>query len=577
MQGLAHREFTGIDPRCHQSIAHHSGVLGSSGPGSCPETYICISLVPVCSTGRSLQVEIWYFRSPLTHLVHLQTSGVVMEPDNQAQKETVLSGNMRLLSLLDIPDVVPHRRRTTTTSIIVDWFALYFAHRSEGDAIATAVQCEPGEIVLHVAMNGAPLDDDREAGECLLSTLRTVFSQDKADHDRMATLRRLILRKTAPRIRRKLQRLVAAEEYRDELASSLGLCDAFNQALLCWELRGRGETSIRCLEVSKELYGDQEHGTAALCAVFSRLTEHVQEALLVLGADSDNDRRLIVLEEVWKCLDILLASDVFRDIEMNHILAFKYHLRFMDTLRLRMWHVHSYSIGAERFVSDGMPVFHQTLGDNGIDRFVHGHGGVSIRWVNDLPSSLPSTCPPFHFPTTPSAHYDAFIESCALRTRFRPGIRSLLQQKVDITQAWKLGETVIPRVHPEMQLVTYLSREGISVLGDHIGISKPACWACEHYVRLMRPPSNHRKRKWRFSEVNSKFKADWVPPPTPEGDQTVNKIALRLAAAIARRLDPLMFRTDGIWVKEYTDSQYYKCPELKQLSPAEVQYGRLWF
>ncbi|OCH89320.1 hypothetical protein OBBRIDRAFT_27699 [Obba rivulosa] len=478
---------------------------------------------------------------------------------------------MRLSPLLDRLPVLPHRRKTTKTSIIVDWFALYFARRAEGDEIATAVQCEPGEITLHVALNTAPMNDDREAGECLLATLRTVFAQDETDHDRIATLRHLILRKTAPRIRRKLQRLVAVPEYRDKRASSLGLCGAFNQALLFWESRGRKEMSIRCLEVSKELYGDQEHGTAAVGVIFTRLIEYVQEALLVLDAQSNVERWLNVLKEVWECLDILHSSNIFRDLETNHVLPFMNHLRFMDTLRLRMWHVYSYSIGAERFVSDGIPVFRQTLGEDGIDCFVRGHGGVRICWANDLPSSLPSPCSPFHFPTTPSAHYNAFIESCALRTRYRPGIRTLLEQKVDITQAWKPGETVISRVHPEMQLVTFLSRKGINVLGDYIGINKPACWACEYYVGLMRPPSSRRKPKWRFSEVNSKFKTDWVPPPTPEGDQTVNKISLRLAAAIARRLDPLMFKTDGIWVKGYTDSQYHKCPELKQLSPAEVQ------
>ncbi|OCH89323.1 hypothetical protein OBBRIDRAFT_835883 [Obba rivulosa] len=329
-----------------------------------------------------------------------------------------LPSNMRLLALLNRPDVVPHRQNTTKTSIIVDWLALYFARRAEGGAIATAVQCEPGEIILHVAVDGSPTDDDREAGAYLLSTLRAVFAQGIVDHDRPLILRRLMIQKTAPRIRRKLQRLVTAPEYRDERASSLGLCGAFDQALQFWESRGRKETSLRCLEVSEELHGDQEHGTAALGAIFSRLMERSQEAILVLDSETNIDRWLTVLDEVWDCLDILQTSDVFRNIEINYVLPFMGYLSFMKKLHFRMWHIYFYTIGAECFVSDGIPIFHQTLGDDGIDRFVHGHGGVSIRWVNDLPSSLPSTCPPFHFPTTPSAHYDAFIESYALRTQF---------------------------------------------------------------------------------------------------------------------------------------------------------------
>ncbi|EMD35410.1 hypothetical protein CERSUDRAFT_75013 [Gelatoporia subvermispora B] len=256
------------------------------------------------------------------------------------------------------------------------------------------------------------------------------------------------------------------------------------------------------------------------------------------------DLWVAALRRVWKCLDILHTLDFIHSIEIDDLLSFKEHYAFA---------LFSYSFGASRFVHGGMPVFRQTLGDQGIEQFVKEQRGISICWVDNSPSAFSSP------------------------TRYRPDIRVRLQDEVDITGAWNSGDSVAPRVHPETQLITYLVREKIDILGNHIGLSKPACWACECYVDCFQPPYARRPQRritdvsvgtlWKFSEVNGKFRDDWVPPPTPEGKMTIERMAHRLTFGITRRLDPVLYTAGHVWVKNYTDDQYDHCPKLVKLGP----------
>lgn len=481
---------------------------------------------------------------------------------------------MRLLSRMGRPILTPHLRKSTKTSIIVDWFAIYFARSASGDAVATAVQCEPGQITLHVALDRLPTTEDHDAAGNLLSALRDVLGRKRTFRGRTLLLRRLIARQTPARIRRKLERLVSAEEYRNTRAVSLGVMGAFDQALSCWESLCKKEMSPQCLDASERLYGDREHGIGVIRAKFGQLLEYVQDALNIADPESTPDQWFNALENVWGCLHIIHFSDFLGDFEKVDVGAFMAHFHFMKKLRLRMWHIFSYSFGAAWLVSDGIPLFRQTLGDWGIDCFVQGDGGVSIRWIDESASSIALRGEPFHFPTTPAVHLDNFIESCALRARYRPGIRSVLQQQDCVANAWSPDDVVVPKVHSELRLVTYLVRESIDVIGDCIGMSKPACWACECYLGIPRPRS--RRSKWRFSESSGKLRDDWMPPPTTEGEKTADLLARQFAARIASELDPVLIRTDRVYVQHYRNDHFDNCPELKKMPPGAIVSGFLF-
>ncbi|EMD35385.1 hypothetical protein CERSUDRAFT_74995 [Gelatoporia subvermispora B] len=353
-------------------------------------------------------------------------------------------------------------------------------------------------------------------------------------------------------------------------ASSLGLRDAFTQALSHWQLLGKSENSTRCLDISQDLFQDTHHGIAALSEAFTSLLATTEEIVQLMTSDPTDESWLTAIDKVWDDLDIILTSDVFRDVGKMAMFSFGDQWFTMHALYIRLWSLYSYSYGADQIIMNGISLFRHTLGEDGTDRFLRGMGGVMVAWVSDTATYLPLLRYPLSFKTAPAAHLDSFIESCALRDRYRPGIRALLHCHKGVAGAWTPDYTVAPRLHPEMQLITCFSREGIDVLSKCIGISKPVCWACEQCIKSPRALLRGRKpaTTWRVSEVSGKLKDDWIPPPIPEGTRTVEAIARRLAHSIAFRLDPLLFRTDGLWVPRYSDDQYYKCPELTPVAYA---------
>ncbi|EMD35378.1 hypothetical protein CERSUDRAFT_116160 [Gelatoporia subvermispora B] len=488
--------------------------------------------------------------------------------------QAVVYGNVRLLSRLGGSNKLSRRRKFNKISTMVDWFALYFARNQHGDAAGVSVQCEPGLITLHVAVTGIPTAEDRASGEQLLSQLRTLFSEKLTDTTQVQLLRRLILRKSTPRVRRRLERFLDITTYWPSSISDLGIYDSFEQALSTWESLGRRENSMGCLELSQEFYGDEHHGVAALSKAFSSLLATTQEVTQLMASETGDDRWLTVLNKVWRLLAIILTSDVFRDVGKIAMGLFPEQWLFIYSLYLKLWSLYSYSYGAYQFVKDGMPAFRQTLGEDGVSDFLRGDGGIVVAWVKDAAPYLPLSCEPLPLPITPATHLNSFIESCALRDRYRPGIRALLQSNVRVTGAWNAGDLVVPKLHPEMQLIAYFTKEGISVLGSCIGVSKPVCWACEKCINSSRPLLKDFRftTKWKVSEVSRKVKDDWVPPPNEAGDRTVKFLARELGQRIALRLDPLLYEVDSIRVREYSDDQFDKCPELQYAPDAWGRY-----
>ena len=51
-----------------------------------------------------------------------------------------------------------------------------------------------------------------------------------------------------------------------------------------------------------------------------------------------------------------------------------------------------------------------------------------------------------------------------------------------VAGAWEKDDTHLLKVHPELQLIHHLEDEGIDVVCDAIGISKPPCWTCCTYL-----------------------------------------------------------------------------------------------
>ncbi|EMD32373.1 hypothetical protein CERSUDRAFT_118739 [Gelatoporia subvermispora B] len=483
----------------------------------------------------------------------------------------VLSSNIRLLQRITSSKGFGAWQKFDRASFIVDWFALYFAPNPKGSSSATAVQCEPGQITLFVALDSPPTTDDHVAGEHLISKLREVLSLDGSTKRRIMTLHRLIAEKAAPRIHRRLQMFLDVDRYQGTGAATLGLSGAFDQAVSYWESQGKEERSSRCVGASKEIFGDEDHGVAIIKAIFGELVKYVQEAVEIMNTGYSFDRWFPTIKNIWECLAIVFASDALRSVDSVFDDCLGKNLRFMRVLNIRTLHLFSYWNGAVKLVHHAIPIFRQTLGEDGVERFVRGEGDIHICWVNDLPSALPSPGESIRYSTTPAAHLNMLIEACALRSRHRPALREKLLQDERIAGAWGPDDEVIPRVHPELQLILHLSREGINVFGDQIGVSKRMCWACKEYLGIIHPKAKGiRRPKWKFSMVSGRIKHNWIPPPTPDGERVVGALMMRLLKNVSIELDLDLWDVDDVCISqsEFCGAPSQRCSELEELDNA---------
>ncbi|EMD30995.1 hypothetical protein CERSUDRAFT_69639 [Gelatoporia subvermispora B] len=394
--------------------------------------------------------------------------------------QSILCSNTRLLQHISEPDVGLWQK-INTPSAIIDWFALYFTRNSAGSSSATSVQSEPGQITLHVALESTVLSLD----------------QDGTTKTGLQALQRLIALKTAPRIHRQLRKLLDVNTYcSSKEVASYGLSLAFKHALSYWKERGNLERSPRCLELSGSKFGDEDHGVDVLKDTFATLLTYAQEAVDIMNTDYNPDRWLYAIEKVWECLATTMLSDAFRFVDAVFGHCVGHDFTFMNQVYKRALRVHS---------------------EDGVQRFVRGDGGVQICWVNDLPSSLPSIGKPFQYSTTPAAHLNTLIESCALRSRHRLALREKLRM----------------------------------------------CWACQQYLGIIHP----KETVTQLQQASGKTKCDWIPPPTSDGERVVDVLILWFLDAVSLQMDLVMEAVDGSRLPKlmFRDEPSEAHPELEEL------------
>ena len=112
-----------------------------------------------------------------------------------------------------------------------------------------------------------------------------------------------------------------------------------------------------------------------------------------------------------------------------------------------------------------------------------------------------------------------------------------LRFKMNIAHAYP--EVVHPRFHCEIQLITYLLRQKITVYNNFVGVSKLMCVACEAYVNATNQESEGTER-WKLTGSSKKAHYAWLIPPNALGQKAVRSIEEEFDRAVSNLFEKLM-------------------------------------
>lgn len=190
---------------------------------------------------------------------------------------------------------------------------------------------------------------------------------------------------------------------------------------------------------------------------------------------------------------------------------------------------------ARLFISAGMPLFREVLGQDGMARFLRGDGGLDIQWIGANSAMPQNHAKPYKWLEPPKARLLGLLESRGLLDNMDPGKLSELLKSSNLGQAWSVGILIHLRYHCEIQLINYLRNTSTEVNGKIIGVSKLMCMACNLYLMQLKGEG------WVLSGTSGKAHAGWMIPPDAAGmvvaveiDRELNEVLTAVAQKHAK-------------------------------------------
>jgi len=178
----------------------------------------------------------------------------------------------------------------------------------------------------------------------------------------------------------------------------------------------------------------------------------------------------------------------------------------MYDLYRRVYDIARYSLGCSSFCKIGIPYLAEVLGDEGIDQFLRGKGGISVNWVVRNHRQVPRA---FYWATSPDIKVRRVLALDALALEdLESHHYDKMAQRAEVMNLWTKGKPITPILHSELQLIQYLERRNIPVVGKAVGMNQPPCWACHIYIRHAGP-----QPRWRMTHTTGKPRGPWMIPP----------------------------------------------------------------
>ncbi|GLB42087.1 hypothetical protein LshimejAT787_1101020 [Lyophyllum shimeji] len=399
--------------------------------------------------------------------------------------------------------------------------------------IAAALSAEKGRIVLYLAKPNAqlPTGEERECVAILMRTLRLALKEDRLGSNAMVNrFTHMMSGKTLPELFRKLSRIstVRGRTPQENWEHFLSILPTWRQG------HPKGETSPGFIQLAKRFHGLVHGAKYASMEMVETMRSFIlyDECKPLEKMNADEKSRFTTLLMFTSAL--MIASTFFRDLitpgARFHETLDHDDLIFMYELYRRIYDIARYSFGCSSFCTTGVPFLVEALGDEGIDQFLDGKGGIFVHWVVRSHRQVPRT---LYWAASPEVKVRRVLALDALALEdLEPHHYDKMARRAEVANLWTKGKPVTPILHAELQLIRYLERRDIPVVGKAVGMNQPPCWACHLYIRNAGPL---RSPQWRMTHTTGKPRGPWMIPPGCPSDLAQGLLRLldkRVCAAV---------------------------------------------
>lgn len=408
---------------------------------------------------------------------------------------------------------------------ILNWIASCFVTEPTGDAVATALSAEKGQITLYIAANrGEPRPEDKANGEKIINLLRDIVRQ--TDGSPMMKLFEAISPIIYHRFARKVDMILKIDKTEKTI---LPVEDRFNEIVDRWAACNVEDDPI-FLGISAILGVEDENGSQRLKHVFQKIASADTKS----GPPDDPMICKSRVSTLSTAARALVNSKFIKSFESEPENGVD-HGDFLWILRLtrRLWRVARYKTDAVTFVLTGLPFIRRVLGEDGTASFEKGGEEIKILWVGDQPDVLleghgrnvEMVQSPVEFLEGLFKKYDYVAEG----NEPQPTIPQEIE--AEIGRLWQTTG-IKPYLHCELQMIMYLQANNIQIKGNFIGNSKLMCWACNAYVEEANARRWHNE--WELSGTSNKPHHAWLIPPDSLGRTIAGQVMVELDLLIDR-------------------------------------------
>lgn len=423
---------------------------------------------------------------------------------------------------------------------ILDWIALCFV-REVQDVVAVAIATQHQAVTLYIANNrgGPPGEEDIVTASTFLSTIRHGYASNVDKKVMAERLVQMLFLVTPTRLQHKLFNIMAIKLPKSQAVDASTLQGWLDLLVSRWATRGGQETSVPITEYAADIFSDRARTLDALKHCFRFIMKNINGLLEMMSSDYVVEKVAGKFQTMVIYAMILLQSSFFRSLFDHtsglHPPALSDEYGFLLKLWRRLYRVTRYEMGARLFVSAGMPLFRDVLGQDGMAKFLRGDGGLDIQWIGAGFSMLPNHARPYIWPETPKARLIQLLKSRGFLERMDMAKLDEFLNSPNVGRAWSNGAQIRPQYHCEVQLVNYLRHTSTEVNGKIIGVSKPICMACDLYLKQLSGEG------WVVSGTSGKAHASWMIPPDTAGmavaleiDRELNEVLTAVARKHAK-------------------------------------------